>query len=730
MSIEPASVSNPVMRDNENGSLRKAGNGTQGSATGRKEGQFGSFWDKAVYGAQKLFGIERPSTDGIEERDSDEESKERSESRPDSNLAPRSGRPIAWSQGRSGLTNPSGGDLSSRIPEFGSTRRIPEHRDESSAASRPIEDGAKAEQMNPKREKEALDSVEDGESEDSEAKEAKSADRVVPVLPSSAQRVPDKVEKNSLSTDKKQDTVIKNQVGINSAKQAESKSTMTSLPTVQLPKDNASSDSSLVEVVNSKAEKTLPTAMPLGEVSGPRLAANRPVDSNVVGESSKALSPTKLAETPTKLADTSRQAITAEGLSELDKQAAAGKTDRGLAIDPDKAKTELSKALENAQGNRAQLNRDSKPIVAKAPHGETAEPNKAATESFKSEVESKLPETTTKATPIKSSVAPIKAADVAKAVANTNAAVQSPSNESSNQEATVSKKSDAASVPDLNREFRGLELRSVDTRPNANRARPNPTTVGAAVAGLQANAVASVKSGMGAENQSQGNGGSGKSDKPSFEMSATRDTASKANASSAKSEGTQGFQVSSSQSSTSSKTAFAAKAQPTSYASKGAEEVKEIYATLSRSIERLSNAKGETISIRINFDQGGSMALRVSMDGGQVNTTMQTDLSGLESLIKSNWSELASDWNAKGVKLNAPQFTQGNADGNRDDAAMNFKQGESQSQNGSSNDSKAKGGGRVATDSPAANSSTGSSETTAEVDSHSETGEQELLTYA
>lgn len=102
----------------------------------------------------------------------------------------------------------------------------------------------------------------------------------------------------------------------------------------------------------------------------------------------------------------------------------------------------------------------------------------------------------------------------------------------------------------------------------------------------------------------------------------------------------------------------AAKAQTTSYVAKTAEEVKEVYKTLTRSIDRLVSSNQSTINLRINFDQGGSVALRVTMDGGQINTSMQTDVPGLEALIKQNWSDLANDWSQKGVKLTPPQFQQ------------------------------------------------------------------------
>lgn len=98
--------------------------------------------------------------------------------------------------------------------------------------------------------------------------------------------------------------------------------------------------------------------------------------------------------------------------------------------------------------------------------------------------------------------------------------------------------------------------------------------------------------------------------------------------------------------------------QASSYVSKTAEEVKEVVAAMTKSIDRLVTNKSGAMNLKINFDQGGSMTLRISMDGGQVSTNMQTDVAGLESAIKSNWGEFANDWSQKGVKLNVPQFQQ------------------------------------------------------------------------
>ena len=55
MSIDPTSAPIPVARNENSSSSENRRSESQGSATGSKDGQFGSFWDRALTGAQKLF---------------------------------------------------------------------------------------------------------------------------------------------------------------------------------------------------------------------------------------------------------------------------------------------------------------------------------------------------------------------------------------------------------------------------------------------------------------------------------------------------------------------------------------------------------------------------------------------------------------------------------------------------------------------------------------------------
>lgn len=116
----------------------------------------------------------------------------------------------------------------------------------------------------------------------------------------------------------------------------------------------------------------------------------------------------------------------------------------------------------------------------------------------------------------------------------------------------------------------------------------------------------------------------------------------------------------------------ASKARQTSYVSKTAAEVKEVVATLTKSIDRLVTDKSGAMNLKINFEGGGSLKLSISMEGGKVATSMQTDVVGLEGAIKANWGELANDWNQKGVKLATPHFQ--NSESGKDSSFESFSE--------------------------------------------------------
>lgn len=169
--------------------------------------------------------------------------------------------------------------------------------------------------------------------------------------------------------------------------------------------------------------------------------------------------------------------------------------------------------------------------------------------------------------------------------------------------------------------------------------------------GLASNAMARGAQQGGAQNQDSGDPASSKDFSAALKQTTGAKGAEKPSA-----DGAQSFDAKVDAATSNRRSEAASKARQTSYVSKTADEVKEVVATLTKSIDRLVTNKAGAMNLKINFEGGGSLSLRVSMDGGQVSTSMQTDVVGLEGAIKANWTELASDWNQKGVKLNTPQF--------------------------------------------------------------------------
>ena len=724
MSIEPTSVSNPVMRENDNGSLHGMGGRTQGSATGRKEGQFGSFGDKAVFGAQKLFGIERSSSGGLDESglENDDNSP-----REDTYLENRPGAQQRLSSAFAGAG--LGGRLSQTVrrevvanmPAFGSTDRGFEvSAREESRGDRSIDRRRDSSEGNPDSGGNNLAS-EDRYDEWSEEDEidgasrksaAKVADLPVRALPFVGQLTVNRPEVKLLNTNEQQVALPLSGVGTNPAKQSARDPIMPSLTANPIPQTTDTSPLALVV-----GDKEVLEAVPLEAVAigGAKNVFGKEISSMAKDSRASGEAISQLAQSVNHK-PTGEQAFKGDTLAN-EAPKASGKNRGELAFDPEKGQHALSKAFEKT--GSMDSTRQAKASEAKLTPIETVEStgqSKTASslmETGKSEIaDSKQPDHAPQK-PI--AVKPLLAQQRSPA-----ASQQSSIPESSGSEVSAAKKVDPQSLHEVIR-----EMRPIDSRPQVNRARPvNPVV--STMASAPAGTISTVNAGMGAQTQGDSSGNSGKQ---SFDMSSVREVDPKANASTPKGEASQGFQVNGSNDSSSSKSAAAAKSQPASYSSKTAEEVKEVYTALTKSVDRLVNTKGETINVRINFDQGGSMALKVSMEGGQIKTMMQTDLPGLESMIKSNWSELAADWNAKGVKLNAPQFTNSEGGLSREEGSSNFSQRESQSQNEFSGKSGSRGNRRSDT-AAGSNVDASHSEAASPVAETVEVGEQELKTYA
>lgn len=726
MSIEPTSATGPVMRDNDNGSLLRAGSGTQGSGTGRKEGQFGSFWDKAVFGAQRLFGMERSPLDGMED---DNDGRDKDTTRDEPYAENRSdkafGAPLGLAKaGLGGLLQTVRREGMGGVPAFGSTDRSfePVARDaskdeavfeERSTNSRRESDEAAAERGEVELDLDQREVPEEDEddSDESERRSAKTADLTVRPLPLGPLALSKSAAGNLLVSDGQGVSGTPGHVGINSAKQFSNDLIMPSLPQTQTPETTGLQGPTTVVGDQGVLHADL---------------GNRPTEPNALGKeiSGMAKELQGAGATISAIAQSVNQKPSGELTAKPETvKAVSVKDPNGLAFDSEKAQQDLSKLMGKGRSLES-ANLAKMPEAISSLKANVADSTEVATSSLEAGKQDSLESKLIEQVPAKTVGAKPQLAQQ-RAAASQQSQVPS-SGESSASEISASKKAETSSLHEAIREIRPAEARSFDARAQANRARPANPSMASGMA-MQSNGVTAAKAGMDA--QSQGNS-SENSGKQNFDMSSVRESGPKATVTAPKGESAQGFQLNGSSGTSSSKAEFAAKAQPTSYASKSVEEVKEVYSALTKSVERLVNAKGETINIRINFDQGGSMALRVSMDGGKVNTTMQTDLPGLEGLIKSNWSELAADWNAKGVKLSSPQFTHGNGESSREETASNFEQRESQSQNSSSGDSRSRGGRGRESDSSASAARPSPSEVATHASESEAIGEQELKTYA
>ena len=733
MSIEPTSVSSRVMRGNDNGSLHSMGGKTQGSATGRKEGQFGSFWDKAVFGAQKLFGMERSSIDGLEERglDNDEDS-----AREDNNPENRSGSQQRLSSVFAGaglgrrLSQTVRHEVVGNMPAFGASDRS----FEASSREEPNRDAALGDRSMVRRPDSSEANLESGisnvASEDrsdelSEADEsdgklrknaAKVADLPVRAMPFVDRLASSRHGENLLVGNNQRVASSLEVVGTNPAKQSARDPNMPSLtanPITQLTDTSPSTP-----VVGGRGSSE---AAPLG-------VAGTGEVKNALGKEISAMAKDSRAsgEAISQLAQSANHKSTGEQAVKGDTVAhevlkASGKNGGELAFDSEKAQHSLSKAFEKT-GSMDSVRQTKAPEAKLVPVG-TAEftgqskmPSNLLDAGKPETTDSKLSDyVVQKPTAAKSQMAQQRVA-----VASQQSPTQS-NPENSGSEVLATKKVDTHSFHEAIR-----EMRPVDSRPQVNRNRPVNANM-ATIASVPASTITTALAGMGAQPQGDSSGHSGKQ---GFDMSSARDVAPKASASTPKGEASQGFQMNGSSSASSNKSAAVAKSQPASYSSKTAEEVKEVYTALTKSVDRLVNTKGDTINVRINFDQGGSIALKVSMEGGQIKTMMQTDLPGLESMIKSNWSELAADWNAKGVKLNAPQFTNSEGGLSREEGSSNFTQRENQSQNEFSGNSGSQGSRRSERAVAGSNVDASHSESVSQVSESEVTGEGELKTYA
>ena len=698
MSIETKSVSNPVVRDSEISSKRNIWSKTQGSATGSKDGQFNSFWDKAFVGAQKLFGIdaaERSALSKSEDLETEEERRHDTELRSENrglNSAPdfenRSLNRIATSIRREN----SNELLSMMLADWSMDQRLERSAVDDDWYERRIMDIRADEDAN----RERIDVLEDdSESKDHTAKTAASLKLGPSDLTNFALKNKEENRQNVEGKGLRKTEIL---IGINSAMSNPnmstnlatnySEETASILPS---PLENVEEISTVAaRKVFSDGEKLIETGLEnskrVGEYRTPN-DLNLKVGRDIEGDT-KGVSGTR-----------SRNNV-------------ASKDVDSLVIDFDKAKQNPTAVIETAKS------------------ANTSKVGQGVASGF---TQSNLPGPLAHSSEV--SVEKEAVNDLASKGADATRQSHARSQPNSSVQSDVTKPNlssafnSGQTASDIN-QLKRTEIRSISKVVGSPRPTANSGVIGLPSQSAPIASVAVSHQGNSETSHNQLKSPVDRSlGKQEVEAALKGTAPTKPTGTTSKADGAQGLQLAGSDVSVSSKPSFTAKAQPVSYASKSADETKEIYTALSKSVDKLASTKVDTVSIRINFDQGGSMALRVSMDSGHVSSAMQTDLFGLESLIKSSWSEFASEMNQKGVKLNPPQFTNFDSDSFKNEQFMNFDQKGGSAKGGHQSEAKSNGG-RRSDHSNQQQSDSLNSESSESVSGDKLDSEQELQTYA
>lgn len=753
------------MRDNESISREIPWINTQGSASGLKDGHFSSFWDNAVSSSQKLLDTENKNT----EEDSDESSRENESLGLREKTRALSSTPgfasTSFSRSRLNVQTVSLSDLA----EFGSTDRSFQKREfDYDRSPQPVRESSSKDMASSETARSALDPGDAGD-EDENPEEAKSAER----RPSRTSPLAgEKGNLHLLNTDNKRLTNINTSIGTEAAKKGEHMSPFPTAPeaktvspksegnpTANLEGDSGALNSRLMgdsanelkselksiasqvrkEVVASlelkKQVSTLETTKGEPSIKQDPKTLEKPVGQDANRIRPQVSSGNNVSEKPLSVGIETSET---EGNSASNKKAEKPGTrisrisDESLLIDSEKAKSEISAALRRAsRSSRGVQNASSTGLQNAVPQSALQEASANSdtvktrgTESIDTNKESSSKLGQTNGLENRNpNVNNLRAQQANRGIGEAAKPVIQPSQIAEGSTASSQIKQSNHSVEIQNVASR--DSRPVSNAASANRGRSTASNLSVSTIS-NSQSFNAQKAAPANQSQSQSFDTSSKN-----EASQTLKTASQATrAEKPAGEPAQAFQTQSNQSTSSQRSQAAAKAQMTSYASKTASEVKEVFSMVSKGLERMTGAGQNTMTIRISFDQGGMLSLKLSMDNGQVNTSMQTDLPGLESMIKSNWSELANDWSQKGLKLNLPQFSHGDVS---NDSTERFDQKEGRSQNAGNADQK---GSRQSSNTREAKRQDASSE--GEVASSSEQStetngsgdEQELQTYA
>jgi len=657
MSIDPTSGPIPAARHENSGSSENRRSESQGSATGSKDGQFSSFWDRAVTGAQKLFSkaslFDNERNEDSVSRNGDSESGEAALNRGDitsfkvvpgfaSSGVHRFPSAFATSGDASGLAKGSSDSAkveSSDLSEEDSDGDIAESSQthSSNASENPLRKGEKSADS-----QEARSSIVDGD---------KRFGLKNDLLVVDSQTVKELVDK----------------VGINSAKQgAEMSSKLQSPNLPNLPGQASAEAESSIAAVREGSEWQIKPIDGIKAKQGLN-AGTKVSSSSQTNDGQKAF------------AESIQSQSTEEGVAQAKKK---GGSD-SLGFDLVKVKKSLSTASEASQSGKSSVSGQASQTTASVlshANSQASSTDQAGAKALESE-----------------NVGSRGSEEKGAKQENRNAAVshnrgEGPkvgsqsgvSGETVGGERNFQKSNTEAIEAHFNRVSRGIDLSS-------RQAATGSQQVGNQNASKKVGGI--VRPDFRSEISRSANGGINPRIGDKVDGEGARSSEFSVKAARAKGENFQGLNLTESLSGPKTKVSSFLKPQQSGYASKTTSETKLVYEALAKSVDRLVSSKSDSISVKINFDGGGMLKLRVSVESGRVNSIMQTDLSGLENMIKASWAELSNELNQKGIKLNAPQFSNGDSQGSRDSASFDSPNKEANAEGGGARDSRRNGSG-------------------------------------
>ncbi len=690
MPIEPSSVSKPVIREVEKVSSGSGQwNAAQGSSTGGKDSPLHSIWEKAISGAQRLFGRESAKPEAVEdptEKDEERRADNRQESlNTTSSFATRNYARVGFHSSPGSAFSNVSSTPSRNVdvrPDYEPAPDAGREADKAHFVEKP--DRSQATE-NPKERPEVDEPHEDeGEDGDERARQLRatvqpipSPNSISPLVASNREvaQPAQAAETSTPATNISAQTTQADQTPTTPNVPVTVGQTVPSVATQQTPAALASVPEGVAQSTIQPALQNLVTNSRQAGQPNPQPVSPTPQQTVAQATTGPVVSPATGTTSPVTAQDTAgsrklpNQAGQEQAPGRSETQAPKTvETESLLGIDPAKAKETITAALSRSQKSTPQTPIQAQPAPTATPAAQPvgAEPVEPAIRSALNEAAAngRLADVSVDGKELAQTAAN-KAGNAANATANlrqaaaeaATAATRSSGEPASENAAVASQKAQAAQASASSvREARAATVGPVPVA--AQNRGPAPTNAGATTA-----------TGPAALGQTQGATGISSPNTQGGSQNQTSDGALKQDLSAqlkgsqgsermekSSSDTSQAFDLKAQSSDSSRKSQAAGKAQTTSYVSKTVEEMKEVVATMTKSIDRLVTNRGGAMNLKINFDNGGSMTLRVSMEGAQVSTNMQTDVAGLEAAIKANWTDFASEWSQKGVKLNVPYF--------------------------------------------------------------------------